>query len=99
MPFYFDVVVLSIGEVKYVDYTQAGKKEQKYLVGLKNAAFVNLQDGAQVVKIVVAKAIENTDIGKLINLKIIPVVSQIKDTFGSAWGKAILPFNLIFNKN
>jgi len=56
------------------------------------------------------KVIENTDIGKLINLKIIPVVSQIGDTFNSAWGTAktgakvawsiaILPFNLLFSKN
>jgi len=105
--FYFDVVVLSIGEVKYADHTQAGKKEQKYLIGLKNAAFVNLQDETEIVKIVVAKAIENTDIGKLVNLKIIPVVSQIGDTFDSAWGTAktaskgawsiaTLPFHLLF---
>lgn len=107
IPFYFDIVVLSIGEVKYVDHTQAGKKEQKYLIGLKDAAFVNLKDESEVVKIVVAKAIENTDIGKLINLKIIPVVSQIGDTFDSAWGTAktaskgawsiaTLPFHLLF---
>ncbi|MEI6831797.1 MAG: hypothetical protein WCK61_03725 [Candidatus Omnitrophota bacterium] len=107
IPFYFDVVVLSIGEVRYIDHTQVGKKEQKYLIGLKDAAFVNLKDESEVVKIVVAKAIENTDIGKLINLKIIPVVSQIGDTFDSAWGTAktaskgawsiaTLPFHLLF---
>ncbi|MDD5097626.1 MAG: hypothetical protein PHU59_03995 [Candidatus Omnitrophica bacterium] len=107
IPFYFDIVVLSIGEVTYLDHAPPGKKEQKYLIGLKDAAFVNLPDEKEIVKIVVMKAIENTDIGKLINLKIIPVVSQLGDTFDSAWGTAktaskgawsiaTLPFHLLF---
>ena len=108
-PFYFDMLVLSVGEVRYADYSQGVKKESKYLIGIKMATFIGLRDEQEVVKLVVAKAIENTDIGKLINLKIIPVVSQISDTMDAAWGTAksgvksvwgitVLPFNLIFNK-
>lgn len=109
-PFYFDMLVLSVGQVRFVDYSGSGKKEHVYPIGIKNAAFINLTNEQDVVRMVVSRAIENTDIGKLINLKIIPVVSQIGDTFNSAWGTAktgakgvwgiaILPFNLLFGKN
>lgn len=109
-PFYFDVLVLTVGQVRFVDYSGSNKKEHIYPIGIKNATFVNLRDEQDVVRMVVLKAIENTDIGKLINLRIIPVVSQIGDTFNSAWGTAktgaksawgiaILPFNLLFGRN
>lgn len=109
-PFYFDVIVLSIGEVKYTDYTGGGKKEHRYPIGIKDAAFVGLKDENEVVKMVVYKAIEKTDIGKLINLTIVPVFSQIANTAASAWGTAktgvngaweiaTLPFKLLFGKD
>jgi len=109
-PFYFNVLVLSVGQVRFTDYSGPDKKEHVYTIGIKNAAFVSLIDEQQVVRLIVSKAIENTDIGKIINLKIVPVVSQIGDTFNSAWGTAkagakgawgiaTLPFNLLFGKN
>jgi len=109
-PFYFDLLVLSVGSVRYVDYSGPKKKEHLYLIGLKNATFVGLKDEQDVVRMVVAKAIENTDIGKIINLKIIPVVSQINETFSSALGTAKtgarsirgiikLPFDLLFGRD
>jgi len=109
-PFYFDLLVLSVGSVRYVDYSGPKKKEHLYSIGLKDATFVGLKDEQDVVRMVVAKAIENTDIGKIINLKIIPVVSQINETFSSALGTAKtgvrsirgiikLPFELLFGKN
>jgi hypothetical protein len=109
-PFYFDLLVLSVGTVRLADYSGPNKKEHIYPIGIENAMFVNLQDEQDVVRMIVSKAIENTDIGKLINLKIIPVISQIGDTFHSAWGTAttgaksvreilVLPFNLLFGKN
>lgn len=108
--FYFAVIVLSVGEVKYIDYTGKDKQEHKYTIGIKDAAFVGLKDEDELVKMVVYKAIQNTDIGKLINLTIVPVVSQIKDTLDAAWGTArgglkgafdiaTLPFKLLFGKN
>jgi len=109
-PFYFDLLVLSVGSVRYVDYSGLKKKEHLYPINLKNATFINLKDEQDVVRMVVSKAIENTDIGKIINLKIIPVVSQINETFSSALGTAKtgaksirgivkLPFDLLFGKN
>lgn len=108
-PFYFDILILSVGQVKYTDYSGSIKKEHTYHIGIKDAVFINLKDEQEVVKMIVSKAIENTDIGKLINLKIIPVVSQVGDTVGAAWGTAkagvkgawsiaVLPFNLLFEK-
>jgi hypothetical protein len=109
-PFYFDVFVLSVGSVRFVDYSGPKISEHFYPIGIKNAVFVNLKDEQDVVRLIVSKAIENTNIGKLINLKIIPVVSGINDTFHSAWGTAkigakgawgiaTLPFKLFFEKN
>ena len=109
-PFYFDMLVLSVGQVRFIDYSVSNKNEHIYPIGIKNATFIRLRDEQDVVRLIVSKAIENTDIGKIINLKIIPVVSQIGDTFNSAWGTAkigakgvwgimTLPFNLIFGKN
>lgn len=108
-PFYFDLLVLSVGSVRYIDYSQPKIKQHLYPIGLKNATFVSLKDEQDVVRLIVSKAIENTDIGKIINLKILPVVSQINDTFSSALGTAKtgakslrgivkLPFDLLFGK-
>ena len=108
-PFYFDVLVLSVGEINYTDYTQVPAKPKKYIIGLENKAFVNLKDEDEVIKLIVQAAIENTDIGKLINLTIVPVVTQVSDTMNSAWGTAKLglkslgevaglPFKLIFGQ-
>ncbi|TAM42930.1 AsmA family protein [bacterium] len=87
-PFYFDVLILSLGQVTYSDYSGARKKEYKYTIGLKDAAFVGLKDENAVVRMVVYKALENTEIGKLINLTIVPVLSSIEDTVDAAWGTA-----------
>lgn len=109
-PFYFDVLVLSIGRVTYSDYSGTSNKEYKYTIGLKDAAFVGLQDENAVVKMVVYKALQNTDIGRLINLTVVPVISSIGDTVDATWGAAkigaksaweigTLPFKLFFGKN
>lgn len=87
-PFYFDVLVLSVGKVTYSDYSGKNKKEYTYTIGLKNAAFVGLKDENAVVRMIIFKALENTRIGKLINLTIVPVISSIGDTVDAAWGTA-----------
>jgi uncharacterized protein involved in outer membrane biogenesis len=109
-PFYFDMLVLSVDRVRLADYSGLKIKEHIYPIGIKDATFIMLKNEQEVVRLIVSKAIENTDVGKVINLKIIPVVSQIGDTFNSAWGTAktgaksvwgivALPFNLVFGKN
>ncbi len=109
-PFYFDVLVLSIGKVTYLDYSGTSKKEYKYTIGLKDAAFVGLRDENAVVRMIVYRALQNTDIGKLINLAIVPVISSIGDTVDAAWGTAkigaksvweigTLPIKLFFGKH
>lgn len=108
-PFYFEVVVLSIGQVKYTDYSGSQKTEHKYTIGIKDAVFVGMNDENAVVKMIVYKAIEHTDIGKLINMTFVPLVSAVSDTMGSAWGTAkvatkgaweiaTLPFKLIIGR-
>jgi len=58
---------------------------------------------------IVYKAIQNTDIGKMINLTVVPVFSAISSTIDSAWNTAkvgskgvweigTLPFKLILGK-
>lgn len=109
-PFYFDVLVLSIGEVKYTDENTHPRKEVKYNIGIKDATFVGLTDENAVVKMIVYKAIQNTDLGKLINLTVVPVFSAISNTVDSAWSTAkvgskgiweigILPIKLILGGN
>ncbi|MDD4980818.1 MAG: AsmA family protein [Candidatus Omnitrophica bacterium] len=108
--FYFDIVVLSIGDVKYTDYTAKPPKEYKYHIGIKNTAFVGLKDENAVVKMAIYKAIENTEIGKLLDLTFVQLLSQIKGTADAAWGTAktgardawgiaTLPFKLLFSKD
>lgn len=108
-PFYFGVVVISVDDVKYTEYAGSGKKEHKYHIGLKQATFVGLKDESVVVKMVIYKAIENTNIGKLINLTIKPLASDLGNTVDAAWGTAkagakgvwditTLPFKFIFGK-
>jgi uncharacterized protein involved in outer membrane biogenesis len=108
-PFQFGVLVLSVGEVNYIEYTAAASKTHKYTIGIKEQAFVNLKNEDQLIKLVVYKAIQNTDIGKLINLTVKPILSNVTDTFNAAWGTAqtgargaleiaTLPFKLLFGK-
>jgi len=108
-PFFFDVLVLSIGTVSYTEYTSAGKKVHLYTIGMKDQAFVRLQDENEVVRLIIYKAIQNTDIGKLINLALAPALSGVSGTIDAAWGtaktgaKSILqiasmPFKMILGK-
>ena len=84
-PFYFDVLILSVGEVNYTDYTQKPIKTHNYKIDLKNATFYWLKNEQDVTRLIISKAIANTDIGKLINLKIIPAMSQVGTTVTEAW--------------
>lgn len=107
--FFFDVLVLSVGKVTYTAPNISGKKTRVFNIGIKNQAFVALQNEDEVVKLIIYKALENTDIGKMINMAVTPVFSGVSNTFDSAWGTTKLgaksvvdimstPFKLIFNK-
>lgn len=107
-PIRFGELVLSVGEVNYIDHASA--KVQKFKIGMKNQTFIDLKDENDVIRLIVYKAIENTDVGKLINLTIMPVFSQVSNTVGAFWGAAktgakgmeeiaALPFKLLFGKN
>jgi len=109
-PFYFDILVLSVGEVKYIEYTEKTREVNSYPINIKDATFVGLQNENEVVKMFIYKALQNTDVGKLINLTIVPVMSRIGDTIDAACGTAKtgakgaweivnLPFNLLFGKH
>ena len=106
-PFYFDVLVLSISQVRYIDYSGGSRKEYNYPVGIRNATFVGLTNEWAVVKMVLFEALKNTDVGKLVNLTIVPVFTDISNTLDSAlgtakagiksaWQIATLPVKLIF---
>ncbi len=108
-PFIFDVLILSIDKVSYTEYVRSGKKTTIYNIGIKNHAFVLLKDESEVIKLIIHNAIQNTDIGKLINLTVSPVVSGVTNTIDAAWGTAktgaksffdivSMPVKLIFGK-
>ncbi|MDD5019979.1 MAG: AsmA family protein [Candidatus Omnitrophica bacterium] len=108
-PFFFDVFVLSIGTVHYTEYAPSGKKIHIYTIGIKDQAFVRLQDENEVVKLIIYKAIQNTEIGKLIHLTLSPALSGVSDTVDAAWGTAksglksavqvaSLPFKVFFGE-
>ena len=108
-PFFFDVLVLSIGTVHYTEYTPSGKKIHVYTIGMKDQAFVKVQDENEVVRLIIYKAIQNTEIGKLINLALSPALSGVSDTIDAAWGTAktgaksvlqiaSMPFKMILGK-
>jgi uncharacterized protein involved in outer membrane biogenesis len=109
VPFSFDVIILSIGDVYYTDYGAKGQKTHQYHIGIENQAFVNLEDESEVIRLIVYKALQNTDIGKLVNLTLKPIVSQVTGAVDIAWGTATfgvksaaeiaaLPFKLIFGR-
>jgi hypothetical protein len=108
-PFFFDILVLSIGDVKYTEYTASSVKTHTYHINIKNKPFVLLQDENEVIKLIIYNAIQNTDIGRLVHLTVTPVFSGVSNTFDSAWGTAkvgtksaweiaTMPFKLIFGK-
>jgi len=109
VPFSFDVIILSIGDVYYTDYSMKAHKTHKYHIGIDNQAFVNLEDESEVIRLIVYKALQNTDIGKLINLTLSPLISQVTGAVDIAWGTAAfgvksaaeiasIPFKLIFGR-
>ncbi len=108
-PFTFDVFVLSVDKVIYTEYSQSAKKSHVYNIGIKNHTFLLLRDEDDVIKLVIHSAIQNTDIGKLVNLTITPVLSGVSGTLDAAWGTAksgvkslvdiaSMPFKVIFGK-
>lgn len=108
-PFYFDILMLSVGDVNYIEYGVNVKKTRKFTIGIKDQVFTNVKDEDAVVRLVIYKAIQNTDIAKLIDLAISPITSGVSDTINSAWGTAktgvrsvvgivSLPFKLLFGK-
>jgi uncharacterized protein involved in outer membrane biogenesis len=108
-PFRFDLLILSIGEINYIEHNGAARKLNKYQIGIKNQVFFNLEDEDQLVRLIIYKAIQNTDIGKMINLTITPIASNVFNTFDAAIGTAksgarslfdaaSMPFKMIFNK-
>jgi len=81
-------LILSIGEINYTEYSGDVKKVSKHKIGIKNQVFVNLKDEDELVRLVIYKAIQNTEIGKLINLTLIPVTSNVFGTVDEAIGTA-----------
>lgn len=108
-PFSFGLVVLSIGEVQYTDYTAGSPKVHKYTIGIKEQTFIKLDNEQELIRLVVYKAIQNTDVGKLINLTMTPIITGVTDSINSAFdtmkvgAKSVmeitaLPFKLLFGK-
>lgn len=108
-PFAIDVLVLSIEKLTYTEEKAGGRKTSTYTIGMKNQTFVNLQDENEVIKLIVSKAIQNTDIAKLVHLTVSPVLSGARGTLGAAWGTArsgvksavdiaAMPFKMLFSK-
>ncbi len=106
-PYYFDVMLLSVNEVYYIDYSESNKKTSKYVIGMKDQVFLKVIDEDDLIRLIVYKAIQNTNIGKMVHLRIIPVISGVSNTVSSAWGTAqtglkslseiaALPFKLFF---
>lgn len=106
-PFYFDVMLLSVNEVYYIDYSESNKKTSKYVIGMEDQVFLKVIDEDDLIRLIVYKAIQNTNIGKMVHLRIIPVISGVSETVSSAWGTAqtglkslseiaTLPFKLLF---
>jgi len=108
-PFFFDVLVLSIGKVTYTEYTALGPKTHTFNIGMKDQTFVRVLGEDEAVKLIIFKALENTNIGKLIHLTISPIVSSVSEVMDSAWGTAktgaksvlqiaSMPFKMILGK-
>ncbi|MFA5144482.1 MAG: AsmA family protein [Candidatus Omnitrophota bacterium] len=106
---YLNTLILSIKEVNYTNYAAAVKQTHKYTINMKNQLFIDLKDGDELMRLVIYKAIQNTDIGRLVNLTVRPIVSNVTDTVDAALGTAKagakgaleiawLPFKLLFNK-
>ena len=85
-PFFFDVAVLSINQVNFIDHKSGRKKEYHYPVRIKNATFIGLKNGSEVVNLIIFEALKYTEVGKLVNMTVVPVFSQVNNTMSAAWG-------------
>ncbi len=105
-PFYFDVAVISIAKVNFLDHASGKKKVSTYPVRIKNATFFDLKDGNEVARMIIAEALRHTEIGKLLHMTVVPVVTQVNNTMSAMWGATrtgakgafeiiALPFNLL----
>jgi len=107
-PFFFYLLLISVGELNYTQYNHKGQKATRnYPVHIYREAFYNVKDEDDVAKMVIYKAIGTTEVGKLANITIVPVVSDVSDTVSSAWVTVrsgaksaaeivAIPFKLIF---
>jgi hypothetical protein len=105
--FTLDILRLSVGDVYYLDRQKAAKPV-KFSVGIKDALFGNVDDPRDIVDVALVRILSNTELGKLVNVSIAPMVENaksvvaltgktIKDTVKGVFG-VFSPFIKMFKK-
>jgi hypothetical protein len=78
--FYIEIFRLNLGDIYYIDHSKGYIPKPKiYHLGIKDETFSNIDSPDDITKLVILKVLENTEIGKLINLSIIPFASDMSD--------------------
>lgn len=81
LPFTVDVLRLSVKDVSYTDYYRKRKPTSRvYPINISDIAFGNVDSSQDVVNLVIYRAFSSTNIGKLINLSLVPISKNVADT-------------------
>lgn len=78
--FSIEILRLGLGDIYYTDHRSGGAtKTRKFSVHIKDAMFSNIDSPQDIIDLVILKILANTEIGKLINMSIVPIVSDVSD--------------------
>lgn len=78
--FQIEIFRLNLGDIYYMDYYKGHvQKPRIYSLRIKDATFSNIDSPDDVIKLVLLKVLENSEIGKLINLSIVSIASDVSD--------------------
>jgi hypothetical protein len=108
--YYVEIFRLNLGDIYYIQHTPEGAvKTKKYPLQIKNALFSNIDNPRDILDLIVIKIFSNTEIGKIINMNMVPIISDVSNvveltgktmqaTIKGLVNSVTTPFKIIFDR-
>lgn len=78
--YYIEIFRLNLGDIYYIQHTENGQvKTKKYPLEIQNALFSNIDKPRDILDLIIIKIIANTEIGKIINMNMVPIISDVSN--------------------
>lgn len=109
--FDIEILKLTLTDIYYINHQHGSTPlRKKYHVNIKDAMFSKVDSSEDIVRLVVLRVLSDTEIGRLINMSVVPLASDLHDVV-SLTGKTVeasvrgflnvvtMPFRIIFGRH